>query len=154
MRIRRLRADELATFVDDLWLPFAREMATIDDFDTLAEQGVRQSVNSYVADRFSDDDIATHVADDTGIVGYVTVEKRSLPPCSHEAHEGTSMDYTSCRTAAGSISHPTSSRAEEWARRRGCDHLSLDVHAENQVAWSLYENGEFATKRHRMTKRL
>ncbi|WP_435157777.1 GNAT family N-acetyltransferase [Haladaptatus sp. DFWS20] len=45
-------------------------------------------------------------------------------------------------------------RAERWARREGCVYLSLDVHADNDIAQSLYLRDDFETKRHRMTKRL
>ncbi|WP_227377376.1 GNAT family N-acetyltransferase [Haladaptatus halobius] len=155
MRIRRLRADELVTLVDDLWLPFAREMAAVDDFDTLAEQGVRREIHSYVTERFSDDDVATYVADDAELVGYVTVEKRSSPSVFARGQRGY-VDglYVVPKRRRERIASYLLARAEAWARRRGCDHLSLDVHAENETARSLYDDGEFETKRHRMTKRL
>lgn len=154
MRIRRLRADELATFVDDLWLPFARETAAMDDFDALAERGVRREVHSYVTERFSNDDVATYVADDEP-VGFVAVEKRSSPPVFARGPRGY-VDglYVAPERRRERIASHLLARAEAWARRRGCDHLSLDVHPENEVARSLYEDGGFETTRHRMTKGL
>ncbi|WP_458209327.1 GNAT family N-acetyltransferase [Haladaptatus sp. NG-SE-30] len=155
MQVRRLQATELVTFVDDLWLPFAREMAAMDDFDTLAEEGVRQNVFSYVKDRFSDDDIATYVADDDGLVGYVAVEKRSSPPVFARGPRGY-VDglYVVPDRRRESIATYLLVRAEAWARRQGCEYLSLDVHADNEVAQSLYQQSDYEMKRHRMTKRL
>ncbi|WP_458189928.1 GNAT family N-acetyltransferase [Haladaptatus sp. NG-WS-4] len=155
MQVRRLRVDELIAFVDDLWLPFAREIATIDDFDTLAESGVRQNVYSHVKDRFSDDDVATYVADDGELVGYVTVEKRCSPPVFVRGPRAyvDGLYVVPSRRREGIASYLLV-RSETWARRQGCEHLSLDVHAENEVAKSLYRRNDFETKRHRMTKRL
>ncbi|WP_049972436.1 GNAT family N-acetyltransferase [Haladaptatus cibarius] len=156
MRIRRLRATELVRFVDDLWLPFAREMAAMDEFDTLAEHGVRANVFSYIKDRYSDDDIATFVADDGDeLVGYVTVEKRASPPVFVRGPRGyiDSLYVVRSRRESG-IATRLMLRAESWARRQGCEYLSLDVHADNEIAQSLYRRDEFEIKRHRMTKRL
>ncbi|KZN22751.1 hypothetical protein A4G99_18690 [Haladaptatus sp. R4] len=155
MRIRRLRAGELVRFVDDLWVPFAREMAEMDDFDTLADHGVRANVFSYVKDRFSDASIATFVADDDGLIGYVSVEKRDSPPVFARGPRGY-IDGLFVRRShrRHGIATALLSRAESWARRQGCEFISLDVHAENRVAQSLYRRDDYVTKRHRMTKRL
>ncbi|WP_231187193.1 GNAT family N-acetyltransferase [Haladaptatus sp. DYF46] len=155
MRIRRLRGSELVRFVDELWLPFAREMAAMDDFDTLADSGVRENVFSYVKDRFSDDDIATFVAEEDGLVGYVSVEKRSSPPVFARGPRGyidglfVCVDHRQEGVASALLS-----RAEAWARRLECEFVSLDVHADNHVARSLYRRADYVTKRYRMTKRL
>ncbi len=155
MRIRRLRAGEIVSFVDDLWVPFAREMATIDDFDTLADHGVRAQVFSYVKDRFSDSDIATFVAEENDLIGYVSVEKRVAPPVFARGPRGY-VDglFVREKYRRHGIASALLSRAESWARRQDCEFVSLDVHAENHVAQSLYRCEEYATKRHRMTKRL
>ena len=155
MRIRRLRAGELVAFVDDLWVPFAREMAALDDFDTLADHGVRANVFSYVKDRFSDADIATFVAEDDDLVGYVSVEKRTPPPVFARGPRGY-VDGLFVREQyrRHGIAEALLSRAESWARRQDCEYISLDVHAENHVAQSLYRRNDYVTKRHRMTKRL
>ncbi|WP_423746291.1 GNAT family N-acetyltransferase (plasmid) [Haladaptatus sp. SPP-AMP-3] len=155
MRIRRLRGTELVQFVDELWLPFAREMATMDDFDTLADSGVRVNVLSYVKDRFSDADIATFVAEDDGLIGYVSVEKRASPPVFARGPRGyiDGLFVRRGRRREG-IASALLERAEAWARRLGCEFVSLDVHADNHVAQSLYRRDDYVTKRHRMTKRL
>ncbi|GAA5048984.1 hypothetical protein ACFFQF_25455 [Haladaptatus pallidirubidus] len=100
MRIRRLRATEFVSFVDDLLLPFAREMAILDEFDTLADRGVRANVFSYVEDRHSGDDTVTFVAaDGDELVGHVTVEKRASPRCSSAARGDTSAPCMSFEVA-------------------------------------------------------
>ncbi len=155
MDVRRLRATELVPFVDDLWFPFAREMATIDEFDTLADHGVRANVFPYVKDRYSDSDIAIYVAVDGELVGFVSVEKRDSPPVFARDSRGY-IDglFVVRRRRQEGVASRLLSRAEAWARRQGCEYLSLDVHADNEVAQSLYLQDDFEIKRHRMTKRL
>jgi GNAT superfamily N-acetyltransferase len=64
MDVRPLQEDEIATVHDELWMPFAREMAALDDHDALVddEERVRKANVAYRRERFADDDAHTLVA--------------------------------------------------------------------------------------------
>ena len=82
MDVRPLRPDEVPTFVDDLWLPFATEMGDLDEYDALAgDEYVRVNALAYRQAQLVDENVATFVAEADGShTGYATVTYTESPP--------------------------------------------------------------------------
>ncbi|MFT4931971.1 MAG: hypothetical protein ACI91T_001859 [Natronomonas sp.] len=53
MEIRSLRRNEVAELIDDLWLPFAEEMAEVDSYNELAADA-RDHAFAYLRERLQD----------------------------------------------------------------------------------------------------
>jgi hypothetical protein len=80
MEIRELRRDEIESLVSDCWLPFAEEMAALDEYNALAED-IEEDALSYRRERFGDEDVVTYVAiEDGNLTGYITAERTDTPP--------------------------------------------------------------------------
>jgi ribosomal protein S18 acetylase RimI-like enzyme len=156
MDVRPLRQDEVAALVDDLWLPFAEEMAEIDPYNELAEDA-REHAFPYRRDRLHDDDVETFVAvtENGAFAGYVEGEYRSPPPVFARGPECyVEGVYVRPEYRDRGLADRLMSRIEDWAIERGCDRLSLDVNEANEAAMALYEKRGYSIKRHRMIREL
>lgn len=153
MEIRRIRESELPPLVDDLWTPFAREMAEDDPYYTLTE-GFREDVLAYRRERFADADTTTRVAVDDGeLVGYVAGEYREAPPV-HRHGDVLHVDEVYVRPADRREGLGTAllERAMAWGTERGCSHVTLNVNRPNESAQALYRDLGFEVKRYNFRK--
>lgn len=155
MTVRRLRREEISTFVDELWFPFAEEMADLDAYNDLADD-LREDVLTYRRRRFEEDDVVTFVDDRAGeITGYTVVEYAETPPVFARGPEGSITEvYVAPEYRGRGIVHDLMDRAETWASEQGCEHATLSVNADNDVARDVYESRGFSTRRHKMDKGL
>ncbi|MFQ3294702.1 MAG: ribosomal protein S18 acetylase RimI-like enzyme [Halobacteriales archaeon] len=155
MEIRPLRQDEGAELIDDLWLPFAEEMAEIDPYNELADDA-RKHAFSYRRERLQDDDVATVVAVASGeLAGYVEGEYRDPPPVfAREPEVYVEGVYVRPDYRREGLAENLMDRIEKWAVERECQRVSLDVNVANETAKKLYEDRGYSVKRHRMVREL
>jgi ribosomal protein S18 acetylase RimI-like enzyme len=155
MEIRPLRHDEVGRLIDDLWLPFAEEMAEIDSYNELAEDA-RDQAFSYKRERVQDDDVATFVAvAGEELAGYVEGEYRAPPPVFVRGPEVyVEGVYVRPGYRREGLAEDLMDRIEDWAVERRCRRVSLDVNAANETARKLYEKRGYSVKRHRMVREL
>lgn len=172
MQLHRLPADEAAVrrYVEELWLPYHRELeATVDDHtladdvDLVAEETAfrldlleSDSHRTWVGvDGISEEDSECDVdlADGDGeLVGFVTTDLDESP---------TVFDYPD-RLIVGDIfvrepyrgtgvARTLIDRAVERAREAGCPELTLEVDVDNERAVAFYEKLGFEPHRCQMT---
>ncbi|SNZ13123.1 Acetyltransferase (GNAT) family protein [Natronoarchaeum philippinense] len=155
MEFRRLREDEIATFVDDVWLPFAREMADLDEYNELAEDVHRDAV-AYRRTQLLDDDAATFVADAEGeIVGYAHVAYAETPVVFARGPEATINEvYVDQDRRGEGLASELLDRAETWADERDCEYVTLSVNADNETARKVYESRGYEVRRLKMDTQL
>lgn len=154
-RLRRLRADEIETLVDDLWLPFAREMAELDDYNAL-QSDVREQAVAYRRERFEDDDVVTYVAlEGAAIVGYASATHESSPPAfSRGDRLSVEEVYVRPSHRRQGVASELLDAVEDWGDDRGCSHAVLSVNARNDAAQAVYEERGYGVRRYKMTKSL
>lgn len=152
--IRPLRADELESLVENLWVPFAEEMADVDEHDALAEEGLRENAVEYWREQFENDDRATFVAvDGEDLVGYVSIEHRASPPVFARGDAGFVHGlYVVPDYRGRGLASMLFERAREWADERGCVYLSLGVHPDNEPARSVYREWGFEPVREKLIR--
>ncbi|WP_255150166.1 GNAT family N-acetyltransferase [Halorarius halobius] len=152
MEIAPLRAAELESFVDELWVPAQREMATTMEY-SLAD-GLREKGLSYKRSQLDKDDAVTYLArrEDTPI-GYVAADVETPPPIVEQLHQcHISELYVIEDARRQGVAAELLSTVEEWGRDCDCQQLTLQVAAENHAAIELYETAGYSIKRHEMTK--
>ena len=153
MEIRRLVEEDVEPLVDDLWLPFAREMAALDAYNALADD-LRADALAYRRERPADD-AATFVADDGGLVGYTAVSYTEPPPVFARGPEASIEEvYVAPERRGEELATALLERAEAWARERGCERATLSVNADNDAARALYEDRGYGVRRLKMDRRL
>ena len=144
MTARTLAADEVTALVDELWLPFAREMAAAEPHDAPAdESAAREQAVVYRRGRVADDEVVTYVvpAGDGGtFAAYAEAEVRASPPVSERGAECYLRGvYVRPGDRGRGLADGLLDRVEAWGRERGCEHVTLDVHPGNDAAKALYE---------------
>lgn len=155
MNIRLIECGELPTLVDELWLPFAEEMAALNPYNGLNDS-IRDNALAYRREQYDDDDIRIWVAEeDAELVGYCVIKKETSPPVFKRGPRGYIEDVYVVphhrRRGAGSALLKT---AEAWALEHGCMHTELMVDANNQNARQLYEANGYTVNRKEMYKSL
>lgn len=155
MEIRSLRADEVDRLIDELWLPFAREMAELDAYNALADD-VREDARTYRRTNQEDPDTATFVATvDGAFAGYTVVMADRSPPVFARGPEATIEEvYVEPDHRGSGIASALLDRAESWAETRGCEYATLSVNERNETARAVYESRGYAVRRYKMDKRL
>lgn len=153
--IRRLSAGEIPDLIDDLWEPFAREMADIDGYNDLADE-IREPALAYRKNQLEDDGVATFVAEgDYRLVGYVVIGYKDSPPVFARGPAGHVEElYVRPGFRGRSVGRDLLDRAEAWARERGCERVSLGVHTSNEDAREFYESCGYDIRRHYMDRSL
>jgi GNAT superfamily N-acetyltransferase len=167
VRIRELAADEVETLVDELWLPFAREMAAAESHDALADEAaVREQAVEYRRGRLDDEDVVTYVAEaedddeDTGgdaaeLLAYAEAEVRESPPVFERGAECYVHGvYVRPDHRAEGLADDLMARLEAWGRERGCEHATLDVHPGNEAAKALYDDRGYRVLREKLALEL
>jgi ribosomal protein S18 acetylase RimI-like enzyme len=162
MNVRRLREDEIPALVDDLWHPFAREMADLDSYNALVDRydelddDAREDALAYRREQYRNDDHAIFVADRDGdIVGCAYVKDKETPPVfARGAEANISEVYVAPDYRENGLASDLLDRAEAWAADRDCEYVTLSVNAGNGIARRVYESRGYETRRHKMDKRL
>lgn len=150
MELREADGADLPRLVD-LWLSFAREMASVDDFDALAADA-RTAARDHRRAQLDRDDVTMLVASvDGDLVAFTTAEHRPAPPVFRRG-DGVHVHELYVRPAYRRQGIATSllTDVREWAAARGCEHLTLDVHVENDAARAFYREHGFDPQRERL----
>lgn len=158
MRIRRLANDDVPRFVEELWLPFHRELTSLTgSYELASGVDLVATETEFRSERFEDEDQRTWIAidstppdDDPEFVGFLTAETDASPTVFdrpdrvmvddlfvHEPHRGSGL------------ADELLGRAAAWATERDADQLSLDVHVDNDRARAFYAKHGFAALRER-----
>ena len=160
MTVRRLREDEIPTLVDDIWHPFAREMADLDSYNDLTDpyhgldDDARAAAIEYRREQVRNEDEAIFVAVREGrLVGYSHVKYAEPPAVFARGPEGTISEvYVAPDYRGQGIASELLDRAEAWAADRGCEYVSLSVNEDNETARRVYESRGYSTRRRKMDK--
>ena len=153
MEIRRLREEDVRPLVEELWLPFAREMEPVAERNRLADDlDLVAAGVEHRADRLDDDEAATWVALDGGdLVGYAAASVESSAPvfaAGDRLHVGEL--YVREPYRGEGVAGDLLDRVDRTAAARGCERVTLDVDVGNERARAFYEKRGFDVARHRM----
>lgn len=166
MDIRRLPGDERAVrrYIEELWLPYNRELEGIvdgfslaGDVDIVAEEldhrlgrHETESYRAWVAVDGSpgEGDLAATNGD---FVGFVTTDIDESPSVFDSPDRLVICDIYVAEPYRGTgLARELVERAERRARESGCPELKLEVDVENERAIAFYEGLGFEPSRHTM----
>lgn len=161
--VRRLREGDVRPLVEDLWLPFAREMEPIAERNALADDVDLVAAGvEHRRDRLDDDEAVTWVAvaeggtgDDGRLVGYIAASVASSAPvfaAGDRLHVGEL--YVREPHRGEGVAGDLLDRVDAAAAARGCERVTLDVDVGNERAKAFYEKLGFSVARHRMVDRV
>lgn len=153
MEIRQASRDDVVTIVDELWLPFAREMARLDDYNALASD-IREDAIEHREEKLTQAEYCAQIAvEDDTFVGLATGEVRpSAPVFERGATLAISEAYVRPDWRQQGIASALLEALEAWGDKQGYETASLSVNADNHAAKALYESLGFEAKRCQMVK--
>ncbi len=154
MELTELRESDLEQFLDRLWLPAQREMATLGAH-TLADD-IRADGRSHRRSRLSEDDTVTYLARQEGaLVGYVSAEQTTPPPLFQQTSYCHVDELFVREPARGrGIGTELLETVERWAAENDCTLMKLNVDSGNEPARALYEQAGYEVSRHELRKHL
>lgn len=165
MDIRELPPEEAAVrrYVEDLWLPYNRELEGVIENFSLAEDGdlvaqeleyrldrLESDFNGYVAVAGADE--AEPLADTDGeFVGFVTTDVDEAPSVFDRPDRIVVCDIYVAESHRGTgLARELFERATAAARERDCPEIKLEVDVGNDRAMTFYEKLGFEPIRHTM----
>jgi GNAT superfamily N-acetyltransferase len=172
LEIHRLTADEDAVrrYVEELWLPYHRELETTvdahalaDDIDVVAEEVEfrldrleSESHRAWVAVDAEETERSNGervLADgDGGLSGFVTTDVDEAPTVFDRPDRLIVGDIFVREPYRGTgLAQDLIDRAAERARETGCEKLALDVDVDNERAVAFYDTLGFEPYRREMT---
>lgn len=142
--------------VDDLWIPLAREMEEVSEFNRLADSGVRSDAVKYFTDRLRKDKHSFLIAEVDGeYAGFVSVEERSARPVFERDMYGHVHEmFVAKEFRRQGIATELLDAVEELCREKGFDMIRLSVNVRNDSAQELYRENRFYAERTMMVKDL
>jgi ribosomal protein S18 acetylase RimI-like enzyme len=155
MEIREIRQDEIESLVLDCWLPFAKEMAALDEYNALAED-VRDDALTHRQEQFENEDVVIYVAvENDHFVGYVSAERNETPPVFQRGMEVNIGElYVKQSYRGQGIASALMEHAEQWAAECGAEHVTLSVNGANELAQALYDDRGYDVRRYKMDKNI
>lgn len=140
--------DEAERVVDELWLPLAREMAALDEYNALTD-APRADAIEFRRRKLADDATFLRIAVVDGEwVGYVQATYRPSPPVFARGDElGINELWVAPGHREQGIAGELLDRAEAWGRERGAERVGLHVNVDNEAARAMYADRGYDSRR-------
>lgn len=153
MEYRPIEQVDPDRFIDELWMPFAREMAALDDRNALTENAADHAHRHFIS-QFEDSAVWGRIAvEDESLLGYATAEPDDQPPIFERGPVlVVNQLYVAGPHRRQGIARRLIELADEAARARGCDRLVLSVNADNEAALAFYEDRAFDRWRYKLSR--
>jgi GNAT superfamily N-acetyltransferase len=140
MRIREATPDDAQAVKQELLVPGFRETAAADPaFSELDEDGVADAG----IDRWLDDDdrvLFVGEADDGELAAHISAGRHdSAPIYARGAYANVDGLYVKPAFRREGLASRLFDAVEEWAADRGCEHVGVSAHVNNDAAVELYD---------------
>jgi GNAT superfamily N-acetyltransferase len=141
MQIREATPDDAQTVKQDLLVPGFRESAAVDPaFSELDEDGVADAG----IDRWLDDDtrvLFVAETDDGELAAHISGDRHdSVPIYARGAYASVDGLYVKPEYRREGLASRLFDRIEDWAADRGCEHVGVSAHVDNEAAVELYDD--------------
>lgn len=153
MEIRPLRPTETQTVVEELWRPFAEDMASRSERFELADDAEQAMMNNFNSGLQQDNVFAFVAEEDDELVGYLLFEIRSAPPIFTRARD-CALDqlYVKPPHRGKGIGKELIDRARRIGDEKGAENIVFTIDADNDAGLEYFDNLGYETWRHRLIK--
>lgn len=155
MQVVQAELSEAEEIVKELWLPLAREMEKISDYNELRDDLDITKVVEHKKEKIEDEEGYIFLAkEDDEFVAYISIRiKESVPVFSRGKKLKISELFVKKEYRRKGYASKLLDRAEELFQDTDCSTMELDVNIKNKSAKELYEKKRFDIERYRMVKR-
>lgn len=155
MEIREVRTSDAEEITLELWLPLAREMEEISDYNKLSEDIEKGSLIKYREEKINDDSVLMFVAEArNSLSGIITCSicERSEVFSAGKYGKINEIFVKKKFRKQGVATKLLNKVAEELPD--DAERIELNVNKENSAAKTLYEKNGFRVEKHKMLKDL
>ena len=166
MQMRRVRATEAAVrrYMEELWVPYCRELGEIvesagladefeiaDELDWHVDRLDSPETRLWVALEDAADPSARLATIEATFAGFITTELEAAPEAFAWPDRLVVGDFYVRESYRGDgLADELIARAVQFAREEGCSELALDADVDNERAVAYYEKLGFEPARYRM----
>lgn len=154
MKVREAKPSETEKLVQELWLPLAREMEEVSDYNKLREDLDTDKVEKRKRRKIKEKGNYIYVAiEDEEFIGLISSKvKESAPVFSRGDKLKITELYVTENYRREGVASELLDRMESLAEEESCETIELDVNKANESARELYRENGFEVERERMFK--
>ena len=154
MRIREAKKPEAEKIVRELWLPLAREMEQVSEYNELKEDLVLEDSIEHKRNGIREEGEHMFVADDGELLGFISATRKETPPVFKRGDKLKVNElYVKPEARKQGIASKLLEKINEIAGKNDeIDTVELEVDVENTAAKKLYRKNGFEAERNRMVK--
>lgn len=154
MKIVEAKPSEAEQIVEELWLPLAREMEEVSDYNELENDlDLSESVEHKKEKIESEDGHIFIAKEDKEMAGYISLTvKESAPVFSRGDKLKISELFIKEEYRRKGYASELIRKADKVFQNKNCSTIELEVNKKNESAKELYEKNGFEVERFRMIK--
>ena len=156
MEIREAKPSEAEEITRELWLPLAREMEEVSEYNELKEDlDIQNSIEHKRSKIESEDGFFFVAVEEDNLTGFIsaTVEE-SVPIFSRGDKMTINELFVEKESRRKGFASELIDKIEEIAAEQDVETVELSLDVENEAARGIYEKHGFEVKRQRMVKTL
>lgn len=156
MEIREADTGDVRKVVEKLWLPLAREMEEISDYNRLSDGDIVEKSVNYRRSKMREGKYAVfYGVHDGEMIGFVAVDIKKGNPIFERNRYGVITDlYVDKKHRRKGYAFELMEKAEEFLENNDIDVVQLEVNVRNQSAVGLYSDLGYEKERYKMVKDL
>ena len=154
MRIREAKKPEAGKITRELWLPLAREMGEVSEYNELKEELNLEDSIEHKKNGIREEGEHTFVADKGELLGFISATRKETPPVFKRGDKLKVNElYVKPEARKQGIASKLLEKINEIAEKDDeIDTVELEVNVENTAANKLYTKNGFEAERNRMVK--
>ncbi len=157
MEVRQAEPDEAKKITEELWMPLAREMGEVSDYNELSENAEELSVEHRreKLERENEEQVCLVAEEDGELVGLITAGIMQTPSVfSREEYVKIHDLYVKEEFRREGLATKLFEKVERWAEDKGCEAIELSVDEPNKKALEFYREQGMKEIRKKMRKEL
>jgi len=156
MNLRKASIEDAEEIVLELWLPLAREMEDISDYNELADELNKEELIDYRKNKLKEGNSVTVVSEDEeSLTGFATISTKERSEIfSRGKYAKVNEIFVKENFRRKGIASDLLNRLFEHAKELNCEQVELNVNVENEPGKRLYENEGFESEKIKMVRDL
>lgn len=154
MKVVEAQPSDAEQIVEELWLPLAKEMEKVSDYNELEEDlDLSESIEHKKEKIKSDDGHVFVTKKDNELAGYISLTvKESAPVFSRDDKLKISELFIKEKYRRNGYASELIKKADKVFQDKNCSTIELEVNKKNESAQELYKENGFEVERFRMIK--